>query len=127
MSYFIHDTAVIDQGASIGVGTKIWNLSEIMAGSVIGENCKIGQNVMVGEGVILGNQVKVQNNVSLYAGVICENDVFLGPSVVFTNVINPRSAISRKDQFRSTLVRKGATLAANANIIFGYEIGENDY
>ncbi|HEX9510142.1 MAG TPA: DapH/DapD/GlmU-related protein [Puia sp.] len=124
MSYFIHDTAVIDQGASIGVGTKIWHFSHIMAGSVIGENCTIGQNVMVGEGVILGNQVKVQNNVSLYAGVICENDVFLGPSVVFTNVINPRSAISRKDQFRSTLVRKGATIGANATIICGNEIGE---
>jgi UDP-2-acetamido-3-amino-2,3-dideoxy-glucuronate N-acetyltransferase len=124
MNYFAHPTAVIDPGASIGDGTKIWHFSHIMPGSVIGSNCTIGQNVMIGEGVILGNGVKVQNNVSLYSGVVCENDVFIGPSAVFTNVINPRSAIPRKDQFRRTLVRRGATIGANATIICGNEIGE---
>jgi UDP-2-acetamido-3-amino-2,3-dideoxy-glucuronate N-acetyltransferase len=124
MNYFAHPTAVIDPGASIGDGTKIWHFSHIMPGSVIGSNCTIGQNVMIGEGVILGDGVKVQNNVSLYSGVVCENDVFVGPSAVFTNVINPRSAISRKDEFRRTLVRRGATIGANATIICGNEIGE---
>jgi UDP-2-acetamido-3-amino-2,3-dideoxy-glucuronate N-acetyltransferase len=124
MHYFSHPTAVIDPGASIGAGTKIWHFSHIMSGAVIGEDCTIGQNVMVEDGVILGNGVKVQNNVSLYTGLVCEEDVFIGPSVVFTNVINPRSAIPRKDQYRRTLVRKGASIGANATIICGNEIGE---
>ncbi len=124
MNHFAHDTAVIDKGCSIGTGTKIWHFSHIMAGSIVGEDCIIGQNVMVGKGVILGNNVKVQNNVSLYTGVLCEDDVFLGPSMVFTNVINPRSAIPRKDQFRKTIVRKGATIGANATVICGNDIGE---
>jgi UDP-2-acetamido-3-amino-2,3-dideoxy-glucuronate N-acetyltransferase len=123
MSYFAHDTAVIDEGARIGAGTKVWHFSHIMAGTVIGEGCIIGQNVMIGTGVILGKGVKVQNNVSLYTGVICEDEVFLGPSMVFTNVINPRSAHPRKDQFRSTIIRKGATIGANATIICGNEVG----
>ncbi len=124
MSHFAHDTAVIDKGCEIGAGTKIWHFSHIMEGSRIGINCIIGQNVMVGAGVVLGNNVKVQNNVSVYTGVTCEDDVFLGPSVVFTNVINPRSAIPRKDQFRKTTVKKGASIGANATIICGNEIGE---
>jgi UDP-2-acetamido-3-amino-2,3-dideoxy-glucuronate N-acetyltransferase len=124
MNYFAHPTAVIDPGASIGSGTKIWHFSHIMSGAVIGEYCTIGQNVMIGDGVILGQRVKVQNNVSLYTGVTCEDAVFVGPSVVFTNVINPRSLIPRKDQFRPTLVRKGATIGANATIICGNTIGE---
>jgi UDP-2-acetamido-3-amino-2,3-dideoxy-glucuronate N-acetyltransferase len=124
MHYFAHPTAVIDPGAIIGDGTKVWHFSHILPGAVIGANCTIGQNVMVAEGVILGDGVKVQNNVSLYAGVICEDNVFVGPSVVFTNVINPRSAISRKDQFRRTVVRRGTTIGANATIICGNEIGE---
>ncbi len=124
MNYFAHPTAVIDPGASIGSGTKIWHFSHIMPGAVIGEDCTIGQNVMVGDGVVLGRGVKVQNNVSLYTGVVCEDEVFLGPSVVFTNVINPRSAIPRKDQFRSTRVSRGATIGANATIVCGNTIGE---
>ncbi|MDR3713936.1 MAG: DapH/DapD/GlmU-related protein [Puia sp.] len=124
MNHFAHDTAVVDQGSSIGAGTKIWHFSHIMTGTTIGNDCIIGQNVMIGEGVVLGNKVKVQNNVSLYTGVVCEDDVFLGPSVVFTNVINPRSAIPRKDQFRKTIVRKGATIGANATLVCGNEIGE---
>jgi UDP-2-acetamido-3-amino-2,3-dideoxy-glucuronate N-acetyltransferase len=124
MNYFAHPTAVIDPGATIGSGTKIWHFSHIMSGAVIGEDCTIGQNVMIGDGVVLGKRVKVQNNVSLYTGVTCEDAVFLGPSVVFTNVINPRSLIPRKDQFRPTLVRKGATIGANATIIGGNTIGE---
>jgi UDP-2-acetamido-3-amino-2,3-dideoxy-glucuronate N-acetyltransferase len=124
MNYFAHSTAVIDPGATIGDGTKIWHFSHIMSGAVIGPDCTIGQNVMVGDGVILGRGVKVQNNVSLYSGLICEDEVFLGPSAVFTNVINPRSAIPRKDQFRPTLIRKGATIGANATIICGNEIGQ---
>ena len=124
MNYFAHPTAIIDEGALIGAGTKIWHFSHILPGAVIGENCTLGQNVMVGDGVILGNGVKVQNNVSLYTGVICREDVFVGPSAVFTNVINPRSAVPRKDQFRRTLVGKGATIGANATIICGNEIGE---
>ena len=116
-NYQAHPTAVIDEGAVIGKGTKIWHFSHIMSEAVIGENCTIGQNVLVSFQASLGNNVKVQNNVSVYTGVICEDDVFLGPSCVFTNVINPRSFISRKEEFRPTLVKKGATIGANATII----------
>src|ERR1700730_12845660 len=123
MSYFSHPTAVIDEGCQIGSGTKIWHFSHIMANCIIGINCNLGQNVFVSPGVRLGNNVKVQNNVSIYTGVICEDDVFLGPSMVFTNVINPRSAIVRKDQYKETLVRKGASIGANATIICGNQIG----
>ena len=122
--YFSHPTAVIDEGCIIGDGTKIWHFSHIMSGCVIGNNCNLGQNVVVSPGVILGNNVKVQNNVSIYTGVVCEDDVFLGPSMVFTNVINPRSAIVRKDQYKKTLVKKGASIGANATIICGNEIAE---
>src|SRR5690625_1156358 len=115
----IHETAIIDDGAKIGEGTKIWHFAHIMPDSIIGRNCNIGQNVVISPGVVLGNNVKVQNNVSIYTGVKCEDDVFLGPSMVFTNVINPRSAISRRDQFMPTLVRKGATIGANATILCG--------
>lgn len=122
--YFAHETAVIDEGCDIGKGTKIWHFSHIMPNSKIGENCNIGQNVVVSPRVVLGKNVKVQNNVSIYSGVICEDDVFLGPSMVFTNVINPRSAIIRKDEYQETLVKKGASIGANATIICGNEIGE---
>ena len=122
--YFAHETAVIDEGCSVGEGTKIWHFSHIMSDAVIGENCNIGQNVVVSPAVILGNNVKVQNNVSIYTGVICEDDVFLGPSMVFTNVVNPRSAIIRKDQYRKTIVGKGASIGANATIVCGNNIGE---
>jgi UDP-2-acetamido-3-amino-2,3-dideoxy-glucuronate N-acetyltransferase len=122
--YFAHDTAVIDDGCTIGRGTKIWHFSHIMKDSVIGERCNIGQNVVVSPGVILGNNVKVQNNVSIYTGVICEDDVFLGPSMVFTNITNPRSAVIRRDQYVTTLVRRGASVGANATIVCGNEIGE---
>lgn len=121
--YFAHPTAVIDEGSTIGAGTRIWHFSHIMQQSIIGENCNIGQNVVISPGVILGKNVKVQNNVSIYTGVICEDDVFLGPSMVFTNVINPRSAVNRKDQYLKTLVKKGATIGANATIICGHDIG----
>lgn len=124
MSYSAHSTAVIDDGCQIGEGTKIWHFSHIMSGSVIGKNCNLGQNVVVSPQVTLGDNVKVQNNVSIYTGVICEQDVFLGPSMVFTNVINPRSAVNRKDQYRKTLVRKGASIGANSTIVCGNEIGE---
>ncbi|MCL2649643.1 MAG: acetyltransferase [Candidatus Azobacteroides sp.] len=120
----IHPTAVIDADCHIGEGTKIWHFSHIMSNSVIGQNCNIGQNVVVSPGVVLGNNVKVQNNVSVYTGVICEDDVFIGPSCVFTNVINPRSFISRKEEFKQTLVKKGASIGANATIICGCTIGE---
>jgi UDP-2-acetamido-3-amino-2,3-dideoxy-glucuronate N-acetyltransferase len=123
MSYFAHVTAIIDDSCLIGEGTKIWHFSHIMTGCVIGKHCNLGQNVVVSPGVELGNNVKVQNNVSIYTGVICEDDVFLGPSMVFTNVINPRSSISRKDQYKKTIVRKGASIGANATIICGNEIG----
>jgi len=123
-NYQAHPTAVIDEGATIGQGTKIWHFSHIMPGAIIGENCTIGQNVLVSSQAALGNNVKVQNNVSVYTGVVCEDDVFLGPSCVFTNVINPRSFISRKEEFRPTLVKKGATIGANATIICGVTIGE---
>lgn len=121
--YFAHETAVIDEGCNIGKGTKIWHFSHIMTGCNIGEGCNIGQNVVVSPGVVLGKNVKVQNNVSIYTGVQCEDDVFLGPSMVFTNVINPRSAVNRKNEYAQTIVRKGATIGANATIVCGYEIG----
>jgi len=121
--YFSHPTAVIDEGCEIGAGTKIWHFSHIMPNCKIGEQCNIGQNVVVSEEVILGKNVKVQNNVSIYTGVICEDDVFLGPSMVFTNVINPRSAVNRKNQYAKTMVRKGASIGANATIICGHDIG----
>lgn len=121
--YFAHPTAVIDEGCVIGKGTKIWHFSHIMPNCVIGENCNLGQNVVVSPEVVLGNNVKVQNNVSIYTGVICEDDVFLGPSMVFTNVINPRSAINRRSEYKKTMVRKGATIGANATIVCGIEIG----
>src|SRR6185312_12910406 len=124
MSYFAHPSAIIDENCAIGDGTKIWHFSHVMSGAVIGKNCNLGQNVVVSPKVILGNNVRVQNNVSIYEGVICEDDVFLGPSMVFTNVINPRSAISRKHEFIKTLVRKGASIGANATIVCGNEIGE---
>lgn len=123
-NYQAHPTAVIDEGAMIGKASAIWHFSHIMSGAVIGENCVIGQNVFVASQTVLGNNVKVQNNVSVYAGVVCEDDVFLGPSCVFTNVMNPRSFISRKEEFRPTLVKKGATVGANATIICGVTIGE---
>jgi len=122
--YFAHETAVIDEGCTIGEGTKIWHFSHIMPHCIIGKNCNIGQNVVVSPEVVLGNNVKVQNNVSIYTGVICEDDVFLGPSMVFTNVINPRSAVVRKDQYKKTIVKKGATIGANATIVCGVTIGE---
>ncbi len=122
--YFAHETAVIDEGCTLGRGTKIWHFSHIMKDAVIGERCNLGQNVVVSPGVILGNNVKVQNNVSIYTGVICEDDVFLGPSMVFTNITNPRSAIIRRDQYVTTLVRHGASVGANATIVCGNEIGE---
>ncbi len=124
MAYYAHPTAVIDDGCTIGNGTKIWHFSHVMPLAEIGENCILGQNVMVSPQVKLGNNVKVQNNVSLYTGVICEDDTFLGPSMVFTNVINPRSFIERKNEFRTTLVKKGATIGANATVICGITIGE---
>jgi len=123
MGYFAHETAVIDEGCEIGEGTKIWHFSHLMPGCVLGANCNLGQNVVVSPDVILGNNVKVQNNVSIYTGVICEDDVFLGPSMVFTNVLNPRSAINRRDQYTQTVVKKGATIGANATIICGHNIG----
>lgn len=120
---FIHPTAVIDEGASIGTGTKLWHFCHISSTSVLGENCVVGQNVFVDNGVVIGNGVKIQNNVSVYKGVTIEDDVFLGPSMVFTNVINPRSFIERKEEFKPTLVRKGASIGANATIICGCTIG----
>ncbi len=122
--YFAHETVVIDENCTIGKGTKIWHFSHIMSNSEIGENCNLGQNVVVSPEVKLGKNVKVQNNVSIYTGVICEDNVFLGPSMVFTNVINPRSAVVRKDQYRRTLVKEGASIGANATIICGITIGE---
>ncbi len=120
----IHNTAIVDEGAVIGSGTAVWHFSHIMSTAVIGENCNLGQNVFVGNNAVLGNNVKVQNNVSIYEGVVCEDDVFLGPSMVFTNVINPRSAVERKTEFKKTIIRKGATIGANATIICGNEIGK---
>ena len=123
-NYFAHPTTIIDEGCIIGNSVKIWHFSHIMNGCEIGDNCNLGQNVVVSPGVRLGRNVKVQNNVSIYTGVICEDDVFLGPSMVFTNVINPRSAIVRKNEYRQTLVKKVASIGANATIICGYTIGE---
>lgn len=124
MSFFAHETAVVDEGCTIGEGTKIWHFSHIMPNCVIGERCNIGQNVVVSPEVVLGNNVKVQNNVSIYTGVICEDDVFLGPSMVFTNVMNPRSAVNRRDQYSKTVVKRGASIGANATIVCGNDIGE---
>jgi len=123
-NYFAHETAVIDAGCEIGAGTKIWHFSHIMPNCKIGENCNIGQNVVISPQVILGQNVKVQNNVSIYTGVVCEDDVFLGPSMVFTNVINPRSAINRKNEYTKTTVKKGASIGANATIVCGHDIGK---
>jgi UDP-2-acetamido-3-amino-2,3-dideoxy-glucuronate N-acetyltransferase len=124
MDYFAHETAIIDAGCTIGKGTKIWHFSHIMPNCILGENCNIGQNVVVSPDVVLGKNVKVQNNVSIYTGVICEEDVFLGPSMVFTNVMNPRSAVNRKNDYLKTIVRKGASIGANATIVCGHDIGE---
>jgi UDP-2-acetamido-3-amino-2,3-dideoxy-glucuronate N-acetyltransferase len=124
MSYFAHETAVVDAGCTIGEGTKIWHFSHIMPNCTIGDRCNIGQNVVVSPEVILGSNVKVQNNVSIYTGVICEDDVFLGPSMVFTNVMNPRSAVNRRDQYSRTVVKKGASIGANATIVCGNDIGQ---
>ncbi len=123
-NYFSHESAIIHPDASIGEGTKIWHFSHIMANCNIGKGCNIGQNVVVSPDVVLGDNVKVQNNVSIYSGVICEDDVFLGPSMVFTNVINPRSHVVRRGQYAKTIVRKGASIGANATIVCGHEIGE---
>jgi UDP-2-acetamido-3-amino-2,3-dideoxy-glucuronate N-acetyltransferase len=122
--YFAHETAVIDDGCQIGEGTKIWHFSHIMPNSIMGRNCNVGQNVVISPDVILGNNVKVQNNVSIYTGVVCEDDVFLGPSMVFTNIVNPRSAVIRKDQYVKTLVKQGASIGANATIVCGITLGE---
>lgn len=124
LDFFAHETAVVNDNCSIGQGTKIWHFSHIMPNCTIGTNCNIGQNVVVSPEVVLGNNVKVQNNVSIYTGVICEDDVFLGPSMVFTNVINPRSAIQRKNQYKKTIVKKGASIGANSTIVCGNNIGE---
>src|SRR5210317_698019 len=122
--YFAHETAVIDEGVEIGKGTRIWHFSHIMTGSKIGNQCNLGQNVVVSPDVILGKNVKIQNNVSIYTGVICEDDVFLGPSMVFTNITNPRSKVIRKGMYEKTLVKKGASIGANATIVCGNDIGE---
>ena len=122
-NYFVHESSYVDEPCQIGKGTKIWHFSHVMKNSVIGENCNIGQNVVVSPDVKLGNNVKIQNNVSVYTGVICEDDVFLGPSMVFTNVINPRSGVIRKDEYMKTVVKKGASIGANATIVCGNNIG----
>lgn len=124
MEYYVHPTAIVEKGCEIGTGTKIWHFSHIMTGAKLGERCNIGQNVVVSPDVVLGNNVKVQNNVSLYTGVICADDVFLGPSCVFTNVTNPRSAVNRRGQYAKTNVGKGASIGANATIVCGHDIGE---
>lgn len=123
-NYFAHETAVIDEGCVIGAGSRIWHFSHLMSGCELGENCNLGQNVVVSPEVKLGKNVKVQNNVSIYTGVICEDDVFLGPSMVFTNVVNPRSAVVRRGSYSETIVRKGASIGANATIVCGHDIGE---
>ena len=123
-SYFVHESSIVEEGAIIGAGTKIWHFSHIMGTVFLGKNCNLGQNVFIGDQVRLGNNVKVQNNVSLYTGLSCADDVFIGPSAVFTNVINPRSAINRKDQYQSTSIGKGASIGANATIICGCDIGD---
>src|SRR5580658_5828293 len=122
--FYAHPSAIVDEGCTIGKGTKIWHFSHLMPNCVIGENCNIGQNVVVSPEVVLGNNVKVQNNVSIYTGVICEDDVFLGPSMVFTNVTNPRSAVNRRGQYSKTTVKHGASIGANATIVCGHDIGE---
>ena len=122
--YFSHETAIIDEGCLIGKNTKIWHFSHLMTNSVVGKNCNIGQNVVISPDVVLGSNVKVQNNVSIYTGVVCEDDVFLGPSMVFTNVINPRSAVNRRNDYMSTVVKKGASIGANATIVCGNDIGK---
>ncbi len=124
MNFFAHESAIVDEGCQIGNGTKIWHFSHIMPNCYLGENCNIGQNVVISPEVILGNNVKVQNNVSIYTGVICEDDVFLGPSMVFTNVNNPRSGVNRRGQYSKTTVKKGASIGANATIVCGHDIGE---
>jgi len=124
LDYFAHSSAYVDDKAIVGFGTKVWHFSHVMSGARLGENCILGQNVFVGSGVVVGDGCKIQNNVSLYKGVVLENDVFIGPSVVFTNVINPRAFIERKDQFRQTIVRTGTTIGANSTIICGVELGK---
>ncbi|MTI39305.1 acyltransferase [Fulvivirga lutimaris] len=123
-TYFAHETAIIDEDCDIGNGTKIWHFSHIMSGCKLGEGCNVGQNVVISPDVVLGKNVKVQNNVSIYTGVICEDDVFLGPSMVFTNVINPRSGVNRRGEYTKTIVKKGATIGANSTIVCGHDIGE---
>ena len=123
MDYFVHESSYVDDGSRIGAGTKIWHFSHVMSGCVIGQNCNIGQNVVISPDVVLGDNCKIQNNVSVYTGVRCEQDVFLGPSMVFTNVINPRAAVSRKAEYKPTLLRRGASVGANATIVCGHEIG----
>ncbi len=127
MGYFAHETAVIDEGCQIGDGTKIWHFSHLMGGCKLGENCNLGQNVVVSPDVVLGNNVKVQNNVSIYTGVVCEDDVFLGPSMVFTNVSNPRSAVNRRGSYEKTIVGRGATIGANATVVCGNDIGHHAF
>ncbi len=127
MGYFAHETAVIDEGCQIGNGTKIWHFSHLMGGCKLGENCNLGQNVVVSPDVVLGNNVKVQNNVSIYTGVVCEDDVFLGPSMVFTNVTNPRSAVIRRGSYEKTVVGRGATIGANATVVCGNDIGHHAF
>jgi UDP-2-acetamido-3-amino-2,3-dideoxy-glucuronate N-acetyltransferase len=122
-NYYTHETAIIDEGCTIGEGVKIWHFSHIMPNCIIGDKCNIGQNVVISPEVVLGKNVKIQNNVSIYTGVICEDDVFLGPSMVFTNVINPRSAVNRKNEYAKTIVKKGASIGANATIVCGHDIG----
>ncbi len=124
---YIHDSSIVDDGAQIGKGTKVWHFCHVSGSAVVGENCVLGQNVYIGNRVVLGNNIKVQNNVSVYEGVICEDDVFLGPSMVFTNVINPRSAVNRKQEFKSTFVKKGATIGANATIVCGTTLGDYSF
>ena len=123
MDYFVHESSYVDEGCQIGKGTKIWHFSHIMSGCVIGERCNIGQNVVISPEVVLGNNCKIQNNVSVYTGVQCEDDVFLGPSMVFTNVINPRAAVIRKDEYKPTILRRGASVGANATIVCGHTMG----
>ena len=123
--FFVHESSYVDEGCQIGKGTKIWHFSHIMSGCVIGENCNIGQNVVISPDVVLGRNCKIQNNVSVYTGVRCEDDVFLGPSMVFTNVINPRAAVSRKDEYKPTILKRGASVGANATIVCGHTIGRH--
>jgi UDP-2-acetamido-3-amino-2,3-dideoxy-glucuronate N-acetyltransferase len=123
-NYYSHETAIIDEGCIIGEGVKIWHFSHVMPNCIIGDKCNIGQNVVISPEVVLGKNVKIQNNVSIYTGVICEDDVFLGPSMVFTNVINPRSAVNRKNEYAKTIVKKGSSIGANATIVCGHDIGE---